>query len=352
MRECQLNQEHNTTSEHTAVTPKKPKRRILITISPMSEFTAPGTSTNHTSTSSHTNPNSPSSLPGAIREGLGVSAQIDPAAEGTRRVRFIQEYLQSTGARALVLGISGGQDSTLAGRLCQLAVEGLNALSDADPARPYAFYALRLPYGVQADEEDAQVALRFIRPSYSLSINIKEATDAAAAAASAALAGLDGLDGRVSPEVSDFNKGNIKARQRMIAQYAIAGEVGGLVVGTDHAAEAVTGFYTKHGDGAADLLPLAGLSKRQGAALLRQLGAPASTWEKVPTADLEEDRPALPDEQALGMTYTQIDDFLEGVAEENSSLTPEVVEKLEQIWLRTRHKRHMPVGPNDQWWRG
>src|SRR5699024_11966016 len=91
--------------------------------------------------------------------------------------------------------------------------------------------------------------------------------------------------------VSDFNKGNIKARQRMIAQYPLASETGTLVVGSDHAAEAITGFYTKFGDGAADLMPLVGLNKRQGAELLRYLGAPASTWEKVPTADLEEGRP-------------------------------------------------------------
>ncbi|MDR6015069.1 NAD(+) synthase, partial [Escherichia coli] len=92
---------------------------------------------------------------------------------------------------------------------------------------------------------------------------------------------------------------------------AIAGEVGGLVVGTDHAAEAVTGFYTKHGDGAADLVPLAGLTKSQGAAILEYLGAPESTWKKVPTADLEEDRPALADETALGVTYKDIDGYLQ-----------------------------------------
>lgn len=259
---------------------------------------------------------------------MGTLPDIDPAAEIRRRVNFLIDYLHTTGARALVLGISGGQDSTLAGRLCQLAVEQLG--------EGYTFYAVRLPYGEQADEADAQAALHFIRPSRSVTINIKPATDEAAAATAAAL----------GAPVSDFNKGNIKARQRMIAQYALAGEISGLVVGTDHAAEAITGFYTKHGDGAADILPLAGLSKRQGAQLLQELGAPRSTWEKVPTADLEEDRPALPDEDALGVSYQQIDNYLEG-----RTVDPAAAETIERLWSRSQHKRHLPTSPSDTWWR-
>ena len=136
----------------------------------------------------------------------------------------------------------------------------------------------------------------------------------------------------------------------MIAQYALAGELGALVVGTDHAAEAITGFYTKHGDGAADLVPLAGLTKRQGAALLQHLGAPDSTWQKVPTADLEEDRPALPDEEALGVTYKQLDNYLEST-NGAADIDPQVAEHIEKLWFRSRHKRHLPVTPHDDWWR-
>jgi NAD+ synthase len=83
-------------------------------------------------------------------------------------------------------------------------------------------------------------------------------------------------------------------------------------VGTDHAAEAVTGFYTKFGDGGADITPLSGLDKRQGKALLQYLGAPAKLYDKTPTADLEEDKPMRPDEEALGVRYDEIDDYLEG----------------------------------------
>lgn len=275
------------------------------------------------------------SMQQSIRRELGVQPEIDPAAEVERRVAFLCAYLRASGTRGFVLGISGGQDSTLAGRLCQLAAERLRA--DGTEA---TFVAVRLPYGVQADEADAQRALAFIRPDQSVTVNVKGAVDAASGAAAAALteAGAGG-------ELRDFVRGNIKARERMVAQYALAGQLNLLVVGTDHAAEAVTGFFTKYGDGGVDLTPLTGLSKRQGAQLLEHLGAPRETWQKVPTADLEDDRPGLPDEVALGLTYTQIDDYLEGKA-----VAPEVAQKLERLYRVTRHKRAVPVTPFDGWW--
>ena len=228
---------------------------------------------------------------------LAVTPSIDPAIEVKRRVEFLKDYLKKTGLKTLVLGISGGQDSSLAGRLSQLAVESLRA-ETADDA--YRFIAVRLPYGEQADEADAMLSINeFIKPDQTMRVNIKPAVDAMVAAVE-----QNGL------QISDFNKGNVKARERMIAQYAIAGEFRGAVVGTDHAAEAVTGFYTKFGDGGADITPLSQLDKRQGRQLLEYLKAPRVLYEKTPTADLEEDRPALPDEKALGVTYQAIDDYL------------------------------------------
>ncbi|AKP09301.2 NH(3)-dependent NAD(+) synthetase [Corynebacterium pseudotuberculosis] len=268
-----------------------------------------------------------------IKNRLRTRSAIDPAEEITARVDFLAQYLSASGARGFALGISGGQDSTLAGRLAQLAVEKLRK-----EGYPAEFWAIRLPYGVQADEEDARIALAFIRPDHSVTINIKPATDACAADVAQAL-GLETLN--------DFNKGNVKARQRMIAQYALAGEKGLLVIGTDHAAENVTGFFTKFGDGAADILPLAGLSKRQGAQLLQALNAPDSTWLKVPTADLEEERPALPDEVALGVTYSDIDTYVEGSGE----VSEKAATRIEHLWKIGEHKRHLPVEPGDTWWR-
>lgn len=271
------------------------------------------------------------SLREQIRRELHVQPDIDPAAEVARRVGFLVDYLRSTPARGFVLGISGGQDSTLAGRLCQLAVEQVR-LAGGEAT----FVAMRLPYGVQADEADAQVALEFIQADREITLNIKPATEASTEAARAAL----------GEELRDFVRGNVKARERMIAQYAVAGQLNLLVVGTDHAAEAVTGFFTKYGDGGVDLTPLTGLSKRQGAALLAYLGAPESTWRKVPTADLEDERPALPDEVALGLTYAEIDAFLEG-----REVSEQAAAKLEQMYQNTRHKRHVPASPFDDWWK-
>ncbi|MEV8399017.1 ammonia-dependent NAD(+) synthetase [Streptomyces niveus] len=268
---------------------------------------------------------------------LGVRTTIVPKVEIRRRVDFLKDYLRSTPATGYVLGISGGQDSTLAGRLCQLASAELRA-----EGHECVFVAVRLPYGVQADEDDAQIALEFIGPDRSIAVNVKPSTDAVAAESALGLRELLGDE----PRLRDFVRGNIKARERMVIQYSIAGQLGLLVVGTDHAAEAVTGFFTKHGDGGVDITPLTGLTKRQGAALLRELGSPPSVWEKVPTADLEDDRPALPDEEALGLTYAQIDDYLEGV-----DVTPELAGRVESVYLATRHKRAVPVTPLDDWWR-
>lgn len=266
-----------------------------------------------------------------IAAALGVTPQIDPAAEIARRRDFLADYVRSTGARGLVLGISGGQDSSLAGRLAQLAVEQIRA-----GGGEAAFTAVRLPYRVQADEADAQLALDFIRADDAIVVDIAP--------------GVDGINaayevGAGAP-LTDYNKGNVKARMRMIAQYAIAGERGALVIGTDHAAEAITGFFTKHGDGAADVLPLSGLTKRQGRALLVQLGAPARLYEKVPTADLLDNKPGQTDEAELGLSYEQIDDYLEG-----REVDAAVAAALEARYRMSAHKRTVPVGPADDWWR-
>ena len=268
---------------------------------------------------------------------LGVKPVIEPKAEIRQRVDFLKDYLRSTPAEGYVLGISGGQDSTLAGRLCQLAIEELVA-----DGRAATFVAVRLPYGVQADEHDARIALDFIRPGRSITVNVQPSADAVGTEAASGLRELLG-DG---VPLRDFVRGNIKARERMVIQYAITGQLNLLVAGTDHAAEALTGFFTKYGDGGVDITPLTGLTKRQGAALLQELGAPASVWQKVPTADLEDDRPALPDEEALGVTYHQIDDYLEGL-----EVTPDVAARVESLYRATRHKRALPVTPLDDWWR-
>ncbi|AJI22707.1 ammonia-dependent NAD(+) synthetase [Priestia megaterium] len=269
-----------------------------------------------------------------IIEEMHVQKEINPVEEIRRSVDFLKSYMNKYPfLRSFVLGISGGQDSTLTGKLAQLAVNELN--EEAGEER-YQFIAVRLPYGVQADEADCQDALAFIQPTKSISINVKPAVDAM----------LSAVEEAADDKVSDFNKGNVKARERMIAQYTVAGMYSGVVLGTDHSAEAVTGFYTKFGDGGADLVPIFRLNKRQGKQMLKKLGCPEHLYMKKPTADLEEDRPQLPDEEALGVTYEQIDDYLEGkdVGEHASNV-------IEGHFLKTQHKRQLPITVFDDFWK-
>lgn len=265
----------------------------------------------------------------AILNEMHVLPDIDPQQEIATRVTFIQRQLKAARSQTLVLGISGGVDSTTCGRLAQLAIEGLN---QEDPDQPYQFIAVRLPYAEQKDEDEAQLALSFIQPSQSLSINIQPGTDALHASVLGALESTP-----LAPSDSgkvDFVKGNVKARARMIAQYEVAGLMGGLVLGTDHSAENITGFYTKYGDGACDLAPLFGLSKRQVRSIAQALGAPSQLVHKTPTADLEELAPQKADEDALNLTYDEIDDFLEG-----KPVNDAVSERLIAIYTATQHKR-------------
>lgn len=267
-----------------------------------------------------------------IIRALHVKPQIDVQQEIRVTIDFLKSYAKNHSfVKGFVLGISGGQDSTLAGKLAQLAIDELNA--EAGTVK-YQFIAVRLPYGEQFDEDDCQDALDFIKPSQIYTVNIKPAVDAGVVALQDA-----GI------ELNDFIKGNEKARERMKVQFAIAAAKNAVVLGTDHAAEAITGFYTKFGDGAADLMPIYRLNKRQGKALLAALNCPAHLYTKIPTADLEEDKPALPDEVALGVTYEAIDDYLEG-----KQVTPEAQEKIEGHYLRSQHKRHLPITVFDDFW--
>ena len=264
-----------------------------------------------------------------IIDEMKVLPEIDPEFEIQRRIQFIQKHLKEAGLKTLVLGISGGIDSSTCGRLAQLAIEQLNQEQNTDS---FQFIAVRLPYETQADEADAQLALEFIQASQNLVVNVKSGSDAIHQATLAALESNNLLD--QSESAIDFAKGNVKARTRMVTQFEIAGLLGGLVLGTDHSAENVTGFYTKFGDGACDLAPLFGLSKRQVRQVGQTLGAPERLIHKTPTADLECLDPSKADEAALGLSYDQIDDFLEG-----KEVEEEVKNRIIDIYVRTEHKR-------------
>ncbi|MEW9503226.1 ammonia-dependent NAD(+) synthetase [Jeotgalibacillus marinus] len=268
-----------------------------------------------------------------IIEELGVKPIIDPKKEMRKSIDFLKHYLKKNFfLKGFVLGISGGQDSTLCGKLAQLAV---NEMNDEVGEKRYSFVAIRLPYGVQGDEQDCQDALSFIQADEVIVVDIRPAVNQSVASLN-----------KVGIELTDFLKGNEKARERMKVQFSIAAVRQSIVLGTDHAAEAITGFYTKFGDGAADVLPLFRLNKRQGKQVLKELDCPEHLYLKKPTADLEEDRPQLADEDALGVTYDEIDDYLE-----NKSVNEAAREKIEEHYMRTEHKRHLPITIFDDFWK-
>src|SRR5699024_2082937 len=168
---------------------------------------------------------------------LHGKSEISPGEETREIVDFIKDYMKDhLFLKSMVLGISGGHDSTLLGNLAQMAVDELNEEQNEEK---YSFHALNLPYGEQADKQGASHAVEFISPTSGRNIHIKTSVDAS-----------DDALKEAGYELSDFIKGNEKARERMKAQYAVAAATEGIVLGADHAAEALTGFYTKHGDGA------------------------------------------------------------------------------------------------------
>jgi NAD+ synthase len=267
----------------------------------------------------------------AIIDEMRVLPSIDPESEINRRVNFIKQQINTSGCKSLVLGISGGVDSFTCGRLAQLAAQQLRHETGNND---YQFYAVRLPYGTQKDEQDAQISLDAIAADNVLTVNIQAATDAVNQQVCDT---LEQAKESLTKEAIDFAKGNVKARVRMTSQYQIAGLVNGLVLGTDHSAENITGFYTKHGDGACDLAPLFGLNKRQVRLLAHNLGAPESIVNKTPTADLECLDPQKEDEVVLGLSYDVIDDFLEG-----REISAEDEKRLIEIYNKTQHKR-LPI---------
>jgi NAD+ synthase len=272
----------------------------------------------------------------AIIDEMKVLPEIDIQFEIRRRVDFIKSTLTNSGLKTLVLGISGGVDSSTCGRLAQLAITELNDELNTKPNRnsdgAFQFIAVRLPYDVQADEDDAQQAVNFIQPSHCITTNVLDGVNGIHQQVTNALTNASLLS--ASKSQVDFSKGNLKARVRMASQYHIAGIMGGLVLGTDHSAENITGFFTKWGDGACDLAPLFGLSKRQVRMLAKNLGAPSILVDKAPTADLEDLEPGKTDEDALGISYDQLDNFLEG-----KEVSKQVHDHIINIYQKTQHKR-------------
>jgi len=265
-----------------------------------------------------------------IREQLGVTSTFDVTQELAHRTTFLKDYLLSSRLDTLVIGVSGGVDSLAAGLLAHKAV----LLARQQGYSRARLTVLHLPYGQQADADDAIACAKLMQPDQTLTVNIQAATDQLL---------QELIDQGLlfeSDQQQDIIHGNIKARQRMVTLFAVAGALRGLVVGTDQAAEILTGYSTKFGDAAADVMPLLGLHKARVRLLAQHLGAPDYLVNKDPTADLESLFPMRPDEDSFGVSYEEIDRFLEGHAIDVSA-----AERLLQLWHASAHKRKLPPGP-------
>lgn len=257
-----------------------------------------------------------------IIHALGVKPVIDVEVEIRKRVDFLKQSMRNSGTTGLLIAISGGLDSAVAAGLCKLATDELAAETGMD----YRTLGVFQPYGTQEDIDHSYATAKALRLKYTVETNIEEAVDEITIETEYALKSIG-----VHRHLSIPGKGNIKARTRMVIQYALAFEQNMLVVGTDHASESLIGFYTKWGDGAVDVNPLKTLHKRQIRMLAERLGVPREVIDKIPTAGLWDGQT---DEKELGISYDDNCDFLEG-----KKVAPEVQAKLERMYAKSAHKR-------------
>ncbi|MBW5445612.1 ammonia-dependent NAD(+) synthetase [Cohnella sp. CFH 77786] len=262
------------------------------------------------------------SLQQQIIAELRVKPSIDADEEIARRVGFLKDYVTKAGAAGLLIAISGGIDSAVTTGLCKRATDELSRES----GKEYITLGVFQPYGEQEDIAHSYAVAEAFGLTHKVETNIREAVDEIVLETEYAFKSLG-----MSRHISRGGKGNVKARTRMVVQYALAFDLNLLVVGTDHASEALTGFFTKWGDGAVDVTPLSSLNKRQIRQIAKTLGVPAAILDKAPTAGLWEGQT---DEGELGVSYEDNSDYLEG-----KEIDPKAREILEKHYLRTQHKR-------------
>lgn len=235
-----------------------------------------------------------------------------------KTIEWLREQVELSHTKGLVVGISGGIDSAVVGCLIQRAFPN-NSLGVIIP--------------IKSSPSDLEDARELVRTSSLKAIEIDLGQ-----------VRLDMLN-RVEKEMGSLWKeeyrrisdANMRARLRMTCLYTVANNLGYLVVGTDNAAELYTGYFTKHGDGGVDILPLAHLTKEEVYEWAQYLQVPQSILDKAPSADLWEGQT---DENEMGTTYACIDAHLRGESIPEKDLT--VIENLHR---NSEHKRHTPLQP-------
>ena len=247
-----------------------------------------------------------------------------------RIAHWLKGRVDAASARGLVVGLSGGIDSAVVARLCQMAAPG-RALGVILPC-----------HSAPDDEADAlRVAEHFRLPT--ISVRLDQPYDALLSACEAAVRDLP-------PESSESLRGpdehgtrlahaNIKPRLRMTTLYFVANRLNYLVAGTGNRSEIAIGYFTKYGDGGVDVLPLGNLVKSEVAALARELGVPASIIDKPPSAGLWLGQT---DEGEMGFTYGELEAYLR---DGPRAVAPAVVLKIERLGRTSEHKRSLPPAP-------
>ncbi|MHA0856454.1 ammonia-dependent NAD(+) synthetase [Paenibacillus sp. CMAA1364] len=267
------------------------------------------------------------SLQEQIIAELGVKPTINEETEVRMRVDFLKDYVKKASSTGLLIAISGGLDSAVAAGLCKMATDELSIETGQD----YMTLGVFQPYGTQEDIDHSYDVAKAFELKHTIETNIEDTVTEVALEVEQGLKSLG-----IHRHMTHQGKGNVKARSRMVMQYALSFELNLIVVGTDHASESITGFYTKWGDGAVDITPLSSLNKRQIRKIASFIGVPQPIIDKVPTAGLWDGQT---DEAELGLTYEENSDYLEG-----KEISPESQEKLEKIYVRTAHKRNAIPG--------
>jgi NAD+ synthase len=248
-------------------------------------------------------------------------------ARAERIASWMRGRLASAGARGFVVGLSGGVDSAVVARLSQLAAPG-------------AVLAVLLPCRSDPrDEQDAQrVATQFSIPT--TIVDLGPAYDAVLAAAERALE-LVPRDMRDGTEPGRVPPGNIKARLRMTTLYYFANAMNYLVAGTGNKSELAIGYFTKYGDGGADLLPIGGLVKREVVALARDLKIEPDIADRPPSAGLWTGQT---DEEEIGFRYAELERYLELGPQD---VPPALAMRIERLIRSSEHKRLLPPIPDE-----
>ena len=242
-------------------------------------------------------------------------------------VEWLRERAAEAGAHGFVFGLSGGIDSAVVARLCQMAT-------------PNRILGVILPcYSNTQDEADAYVmADPFGIPT--AKVDLTGPFDALTDQLHSTLKGLPRTV-HVTDIKQQLPEANIKPRLRMASLYFVANSLNYLVAGTGNRSELTLGYFTKYGDGGCDVLPIGGLLKSEVRSLARELRVPAAIINKAPSAGLWIGQT---DEEEMGFSYDTLEKFLK---EGRSAVASDVADRIEQLMRTSNHKRALPpIGPS------